>query len=41
MAKLKKSEIKKIICPTCSGNGFVTNTDMEDGEKLPPTTILP
>ena len=33
MVKLKKAEIKKIICPTCSGNGFVTNTDMEDGEK--------
>ena len=33
MAKLKLNQIKKIICPTCKGNGFITNTDMEDGEK--------
>ena len=24
MVKLKKTSIKKIICPTCRGNGFVT-----------------
>ena len=23
MAKLKASKVKKIICPTCKGNGFV------------------
>ena len=23
MAKLKASRVKKIICPTCKGNGFV------------------
>ena len=23
MAKLKKSRVKKFICPTCKGNGFV------------------
>ena len=33
MVKLKKAEVKKVICPTCNGNGFVTNVDEEDGEK--------
>ena len=33
MVKLKKAEVKKVICPTCNGNGFVSNVNMEDGEK--------
>ena len=33
MVKLKKAEVKKVICPTCNGNGFVSNVNMEDGEN--------
>ena len=33
MAKLKKARVKKIICPTCSGNGFITvKNDFIDGK---------
>ena len=33
MAKLKKARVKKIICPTCSGNGYVTvKNDFIDGK---------
>ena len=32
MAKLKTSRVKKIICPTCKGNGFVkvSSFDLEE-----------
>ncbi len=34
MAKLKKARVKKIICPTCNGNGFVTvKNDFIDGNN--------
>ena len=33
MAKLKKSNIKKVICPTCKGNGFV-KVGTEWGETI-------
>ena len=29
MAKLKASKVKKIICPTCKGNGFVKVASLE------------
>ena len=33
MAKLKKARVKKIICPTCRGNGFITvKNDFIDGK---------
>ena len=33
MAKLRKSRLKKIICPTCNGNGYVKIINDEDREK--------
>ena len=33
MAKLKANRVKKIICPTCKGNGFVKVTSF-DHEKM-------
>ena len=33
MAKLKLKQVKRIICPTCRGNGFVTvKNDFVDGQ---------
>jgi DnaJ-class molecular chaperone len=29
MAKLKANKVKKIICPTCKGNGFVKVASLE------------
>ena len=34
MAKLKKTSIKKIICPTCKGNGFVTVASYNQDEMI-------
>ena len=34
MAKLKKSRVKKFICPTCKGNGFVKVASMLDEETV-------
>ena len=33
MAKLRKSRLKKLICPTCNGNGYVKIINDEDREK--------
>ena len=33
MAKLRKSRLKKLICPTCNGNGYVKIIHDEDREK--------
>ena len=33
MAKIKKSSFKKLICPTCNGNGYVKIINDEDREK--------
>ena len=32
MAKLKASKVRKIICPTCRGNGFVSIKHFNDSE---------
>jgi len=34
MAKLKASKVKKIICPTCKGNGFVKVASLEYDESM-------
>jgi len=34
MAKLKKSRVKKFICPTCKGNGFVKVASMLEEETV-------
>ncbi len=34
MAKLKKYRLKKFICPTCKGNGFVKVTSFEYDEMI-------
>ena len=34
MAKLKKSKVKKFICPTCKGNGFVKVASMLEEETV-------
>ena len=34
MAKLKANKVKKIICPTCKGNGFVKVASLEHGEMV-------
>jgi DnaJ-class molecular chaperone len=34
MAKLKKFRLKKFICPTCKGNGFVKVTSFEYDEMI-------
>ena len=34
MAKLKKFWLKKFICPTCKGNGFVKVTSFEYDEMI-------
>ena len=34
MAKLKASRVKKIICPTCKGNGFVKTKSFTYGDMV-------
>ena len=34
MAKLKANRVKKIICPTCKGNGFVKVASLEHDESM-------
>ena len=34
MAKLKANKVKKIICPTCKGNGFVKVASLEYGDMV-------
>ena len=34
MAKLKANKVKKIICPTCKGNGFVKVASYDHGEMV-------
>ena len=34
MAKLKANKVKKIICPTCKGNGFVKVASLEYGNMV-------
>jgi len=34
MVKLKKYRLKKFICPTCKGNGFVKDTSFEYDEMI-------
>ena len=33
MAKLRKARLKKLICPTCRGNGYVKIINEEDRES--------
>ena len=32
MAKLRKARLKKLICPTCNGNGYVKVASLEEDE---------
>ena len=34
MARLKKYKVKKLICPTCKGNGFVKVASFEHDEMI-------
>ena len=34
MVKLKKYKVKKFICPTCKGNGFVKVTSLHHDEMI-------
>ncbi len=34
MAKLKKYRLRKLVCPTCKGNGFVKVTSFEYDEMI-------
>ena len=34
MAKLKANRVKKIICPTCKGNGFVKVSSFDYDEMI-------
>ena len=34
MVKLKKYKVKKLICPTCKGNGFVKVASFDYGERI-------
>ena len=34
MVKLKKYKLKKFVCPTCKGNGFVRITNFEADEMI-------
>ena len=34
MVKLKASKVKKIICPTCKGNGFVKTLSFTYGDMV-------
>ena len=33
MAKLRKARLRKLICPTCRGNGYVKIINEEDRES--------
>ena len=33
MAKLRKARLRKLICPTCRGNGYVKILNEEDRES--------
>ena len=33
MAKLRKARLKKLICPTCKGNGYIKIINEEDKES--------
>jgi len=33
MAKLRKARLKKLICPTCKGNGYIKIINEEDRES--------
>ena len=33
MAKLRKARLRKLICPTCKGNGYVKIINEEDRES--------
>ena len=34
MVKLKKYKVKKLVCPTCKGNGFVKVASFEHDEMI-------
>ena len=34
MVKLKKFKLRKLVCPTCKGNGFVKVTSFEYDEMI-------
>jgi len=34
MVKLKKYKVKKLICPTCKGNGFVKVASLDHEETI-------
>ncbi len=34
MVKLKKYRLRKLVCPTCKGNGFVKVTSFEHDEMI-------
>ena len=34
MAKLRKARLKKLICPTCKGNGFVKVSSFDHEEMV-------
>ena len=34
MVKLKKYRVRKLVCPTCKGNGFVKVTSFEYDEMI-------
>ena len=34
MVKLKKYKLKRLICPTCKGNGFVKVTSLDYDEMI-------
>ena len=34
MVKLKKYKLRKLVCPTCKGNGFVKVTSFEYDEMI-------
>ena len=34
MAKLKKYKVKKLVCPTCNGNGFVKVASFDSDEMI-------
>ena len=33
MAKLRKARLRKLICPTCKGNGYIKIINEEDRES--------
>jgi DnaJ-class molecular chaperone len=34
MAKLKVNNVKKVICSTCKGNGYISMQDIEDKTEI-------